>query len=184
MRFKPRRSSPRLDSFSYRGRPAYHLILTTHNRLSRFRDRRLVISCLDCLASSASRCGFEIIAYCFMPNYLHMLVSGSEGAPLVRFVQHFKQATGHQHPGLWQRSYYDHILRHEEAVEDVARYIWGNPVRAGMVEDVIHYPYSGPRELMVGYADGGSYAQDRAKALSLRPAGEGYPQQEVPVWKQ
>jgi hypothetical protein len=100
-----------------------------------------------------------------MPDHLHLLVAGDQDAPPVRFVQHFKQATGHCHPGLWQRSYYDHILWHEETIEDVARYVWGNPVRAGIVEDLLSYPYSDPREAM---AQDGDDTEDRAEALSLR----------------
>jgi putative transposase len=176
VRFKPRRSSPRLHSFSYEGSYAYHLILNTRGGLPPFEDGRLVATCVECLVTSASRYGFEIVAYCFMPDHVHLLVAGGQDAPLVRFVQHFKQATGHRHPGLWQRSYYDHILRQEEDVEDVARYIWANPVRAGMVENVSAYPYSGPREAMAAYPDRGPDVEgaedredleDRAKALSL-----------------
>jgi len=164
MRFKPRRSSPRLCSFDYQGSHAYHLILTIRNRLPLFRNGRLVASCLDCLTASAERYGFEIVAYCFMPDHLHVLVAGSDDAPLIRFVQHVKQATGYRYPQLWQRSYYDHVLRNEEAVEDIAHYIWNNPVRAGLVQEMTDYPYSGPSELMTE-AEG---PEDRAKALSLR----------------
>ncbi len=164
MRFKPRRSSPRLCSFNYVGGHAYHLIFTTRNRLPRFQEGCVVASCAECLATSAARYGFEVVAYCFMPNHLHLLVTGDDHAHLVRFAQHFKQATGYRHRGLWQRSYYDHVLRQEAALEDVARYIWGNPIRAGMVEDMMDYPHSGPCERLVAYRG----AEDRAKALSLR----------------
>lgn len=167
MRFTPRRSSPRLPCFEYQGSYAYHLVLRTRASLPRFDDGRLVAFCLERLAASASRFGFDVLAYCFMPTHVHLLVIGRQNAPLVRFVQHFKQATGHESPGLWQRSYYDHILRSEEALEDVARYIWGNPVQAGMVENMTGYPYSGPSETMVGQE---SDEEDRAEALSLQSA--------------
>jgi putative transposase len=174
VRFKPRRSSPRLHSFSYEGSYAYHLILNTRGGVPSFEDGRLVAVSLECLAASASRYGFDVVAYCFMPDHVHLLVTGGQDASLVRFVQHFKQATGHRHPGLWQRSYYDHILRQQEELEDVARYIWANPLRAGMVENVLAYPYSGPREVMAAYGDGAPRVgeaqdkEDRAEALSLR----------------
>ena len=170
MIFKPRRSSPRLRSFEYVGSHAYHLVFTTRNRLPRFRDPRVVWSCLSCLQESASRYDFDVVAYCFMPNHLHLLVTGTDSAPLVRFAQHFKQATGHRHGGLWQRSYYDHVIRREEALEDVARYIWDNPVQAGLARQVTDYPYSGPREALAAYAGASPPAdvEDRAKALSLR----------------
>jgi hypothetical protein len=44
---------------------------------------------------------------------------------------------------LWQRSYYDHILREDEDVVGVARYVLENPVRAGLVTEVIQYPFHG-----------------------------------------
>src|SRR3972149_8953640 len=117
MTFKPRRSSPRLRSFDYQGSHAYHLVLSPRDHLPRLRDGRLVAFCLESLAASGSRYGFEVLAYCFMPDHVHLLVAGNDDSPLLRFVQHFKQATGYRHPGLWQRSYYDHILRREETLE-------------------------------------------------------------------
>jgi putative transposase len=174
VRFKPRRSSPRLHSFSYQGSYAYHLVLSARAGLTRFKDGRLVATCLECLAASASRYGFEIVAYCFMPDHLHLLVAGGQDASLGRSVQHFKQATGHRHPGLWQRSYYDHILRQEEDLEDVARYIWANPVRAGVVEDVLAYSYSGPREAMAAYGDSGLQVEDK-EDLEDRASAKGGP---------
>jgi len=43
------------------------------------------------------------------------------------------------HP-IWQDGYHDHALRAEESLEDVARYIVMNPVRAGLVKSVREYP--------------------------------------------
>ncbi|MCF8077663.1 MAG: transposase [Desulfobacterales bacterium] len=74
-------------------------------------------------------------AWCIMPD--HLLV---ECKHLVGFVRTFKgRATAAARavdPGrrLWQRSFYDHLLRKEEDVRTVAQYIWENPVRAGIVD--------------------------------------------------
>jgi hypothetical protein len=62
----------------------------------------------------------------------------------VRFVQHFKQATGYLDPSLWQRSYFDHVVRREEALEGMANYTWTNPVRSGLVSRIRDYPWLGP----------------------------------------
>ena len=40
-----------------------------------------------------------------------------------------------------------HVLRAEEEIEEVARYVWGNPVRAGIAADYRVYAGSGPRPL-------------------------------------
>ncbi|MBN2380988.1 hypothetical protein JXM67_14415 [candidate division WOR-3 bacterium] len=50
---------------------------------------------------------------------------------------------------MWQRGYYDHILRKEEDLEIVANYIWGNPVRKGLAETIEEYPFSGPDESLI-----------------------------------
>jgi putative transposase len=86
---------------------------------------------LDC----ARRYGFVVRAYCLMPNHLHMLVQGTDvSANLTKFMRIFKSRTAfafQRRDGrkLWEMSYYDHILRESESAEDVAHYIWWNPVR-------------------------------------------------------
>ena len=41
---------------------------------------------------------------------------------------------------IWQKTFYDHALRKEEDVRDIARYIVANPLRAGLVEHIGDYP--------------------------------------------
>ncbi len=43
---------------------------------------------------------------------------------------------------LWQRSYYDHVVRRAESLEEICKYILENPVRKGLVENYREYPYS------------------------------------------
>ena len=126
------------------------ITLTTHRRARSFRNQGLVRLCQDKLVEAAEHHRFAVLAYCFMPDHLHLLVQGSEGSRLIPFVQRFKQATGHRFKArrgepLWQRSFYDHVLRGEEDMEQVAEYIWDNPVRAGLVVDRNVYPHWGPR---------------------------------------
>jgi len=147
------RTSPRLKDFDYVGPFAYSLSLVTRDRALLFTDRGTVDATLDCLARSCARYGFSLQAYCFMPDHLHLLVSGQDGSSLPDFVRHFKQLSGHRYlrehgSPLWQISYHDHVLRTDEDVLALARYIWDNPVRAGLVQDRSEYPFSGPRPIM------------------------------------
>jgi putative transposase len=41
----------------------------------------------------------------------------------------------------WQRSFFDHRLRHDESESDKYEYIRQNPVRAGLVRDADEWPY-------------------------------------------
>lgn len=91
-----------------------------------------------------------MLAYCFMPDHLHLLVRSVEEADLVAFVRLFKQLSGYDYRRstgdqqvLWQTSYYDHVLRRGEDTLAVARYLWANPVRVRLVETAREYAYSG-----------------------------------------
>lgn len=115
-----------------------------------FNRPEIVALCLDKLREASVRTGFEVIAYCFMPDHLHLLVRATQDADLVSFMRLFKQLSGYAYRRstgdpqvLWQTSYYDHVLRREEDTLVVARYIWANPVRAGLVASAKEYPCSG-----------------------------------------
>jgi len=51
-----------------------------------------------------------------------------------------KQATRRQ---LWQKGYFDRLLRDDDTTLDVIAYIIANPVRAGLCDDPKAYPYLG-----------------------------------------
>jgi len=147
------RTSPRLKGFDYLGPFGYSLTLVTRERAATLSDSRVVQAVLECLTLSCGRYGFSLHAYCFMPDHLHLLICGEDGSSLTDFVHHFKQFSGHRYKRehgaqLWQISYYDHVLRTDEDLLAVARYIWDNPVRAGLVQNRSGYSFSGPPPLM------------------------------------
>ena len=84
-----------------------------------------------------------------MPDHLHLLVEGtSDAANLVAFAHGLKQRTAYRYrrghdEALWQKGYYEHVIRDDEATLDVARYILANPVRAGLVLEPHDHPFSG-----------------------------------------
>ena len=159
-----RRSSPRLSSFDYTGPYAYLLTINTARRQNALADRAVVDQCETALQEAADKHEFELLAYCFMPDHMHLLVQGSEDSRLTSFMKRFKQVSGFRYKQtfqrlLWQRSYYDRVLRVEDDLAVVADYIWNNPVRAGIVETPSAYPFNGPRRRQV---------EDRPEGLSLR----------------
>jgi len=100
------------------------------------------------LLETSRKHDFAIYVYCFMPDHLHMLAIGGDNADLPRFMKSFKQEGSYAFRNsramtLWQRSYYDHVLRKDEALADVALYILSNPVRAGLAKDFREYEFSG-----------------------------------------
>jgi len=80
-------------------------------------------------------------AWVIMPDHLHALITSTD---VLRWVTRFKALSRRAVAArLWQRSFHDRMLRRHDACSDVARYIWLNPLRAGLVERAAHYPGSG-----------------------------------------
>jgi putative transposase len=90
-----------------------------------------------------------ILAYCFMPDHLHLLVEGTSGnSSLLEFVRTAKQRSGFAFARtsrirLWQRYGFERVLRSDEEALSVAAYVVANPVRAGLIDDVRLYPFAG-----------------------------------------
>ena len=139
----------RLRGFTYCGRHRYFLTFCTFQRRRCFTEPATVGVALDQIVRSAAREQFAIVAYCFMPDHLHLLVEAtSEHADVRRLIKLAKQYSGYafsQTCGerLWQRYGYERVLRGDEPTLRVARYILENPVRAGLAECPADYPFSG-----------------------------------------
>ena len=154
--------------------------ISTQHRAPVFASHAEAVDCIADLERAATLTDFRLIAYCLMPNHLHLLAQGEhEEANLATFMQRFKQLSSYRHKKdtgeqLWERSYYDHVVRRDEDLRDIAAYIWQNPVKAGLAADATRYPYSGPRQALKaewrGEVAQGS-AADRAEAVSLQFAG-------------
>ena len=151
MPFKP---VPRLETFDYMGLHRYFLTICTEDRARVFvRADGVHLVLVELSRTSVDH--FAVIAYCFMPDHLHLLVEGTrDDSDFQRFVRvfkqrssfHWKRRTGSE---LWQRSYFEHVLRDDEDTFGVARYILENPVRAGLVANPEDYAFQGSLTLSV-----------------------------------
>ena len=92
---------------------------------------------------------FEVIAYCIMPDHVHLLLAGlTDDADLSEAVRRWKLRTGYawrsrHHTPLWQTSYQDRVLRDHDDTIAIVRYVLQNPVRAGLVQSPAEYPWIG-----------------------------------------
>jgi REP element-mobilizing transposase RayT len=84
-----------------------------------------------------------------MPDHIHLLAQGLKpSSDFLNFVKAFKIKTSREFANqtneqLWQKNFYDHIVRPNESAESVAWYIWLNPVRAGLAAHPKDYPLTG-----------------------------------------
>ena len=88
--------------------------------------------------------GVIVAGYIVMPNHVHFMLinDGVLGYKLSRIVGSFKSVTGNrclqsykdlgQRMGqLWQRNYYEHIIRGKDDFDNIMIYMYENPTRWG-----------------------------------------------------
>ena len=120
-----------------------------------FEDRALVEVVREQLLHPADACTVEILAYVFMPDHLHALVTGTtEASDSKRYAEVFRQRSSFhvrrvKRERLWQEGYFDRVLRAEEDTVDVVRYLIANPLRAGLCTDVREYPFIGSQRYSI-----------------------------------
>jgi len=162
------RKSPRLKDYDYIGPLSAHVVCVTDFRVPFFSNRSVAEIGIGALREAASNQSACIHAYSFMPDHAHVLVQLGEGDSLEVFVKRFKQLAGYRAKqatgkSLWQPSYYDHLLRREEALQNVAAYIWQNPVAAAIVTACEEHEYSGPKNaLLLAGGDPSLYTPPRS----------------------
>lgn len=129
-------------------RHVYHLTFTVNGRLPIFQDLGSGRAIARCLNSTNLLGDAETLAWVLMPDHLHWLVQLGESLSLDKLVRRVKSESArrvnqiHGRTGsLWQSGYYDHLVRDEENLRNVARYIVANPLRTGLVARVGDYPW-------------------------------------------
>ncbi len=135
----------RLALFDYSGCHRYFITCCTWKRQLLFNSRTVPLV-RDLSQSTLKERNFEVLAWVFMPDHVHWLLQGNrEDADLKaamtlvrqRTAIAFKRAFG---TALWQRDYYERVLRKDEDAIAVSNYILNNPVRAGLVAEAADYP--------------------------------------------
>ncbi len=120
---------------------AYYLItIATQNRHPYFAN----FDHACCAARHFTHPHVETLAttLCFvvMPDHVHWLIQLKGHLP--EAVRGYKSRVSigvGEH--IWQRGFHDRMIREEESLKNVARYIVGNPLRAELVQDVNHYSF-------------------------------------------
>ena len=138
-----------LRDFDYVGAHRYFVTWCCFERRPLFSERLVVERATAQILRACEPSGIAVIAYCFMPDHLHMLVAGVDPrADGRRFFRLAKQYAGFAHSKmgggrLWQRYGYEHVVRSTQKSRAVARYILENPVRAGLASAAGDWPFSG-----------------------------------------
>lgn len=154
---KPHRKSIRLKGYDYATPGFYFITICTHRRAHLFGEivdgamrlsvlGQMVAACYQALPEkyAAVRVWDSVV----MPNHFHCLLEIVDVSPEVsklpkvgQVVGYFKYMTTRRanlpHP-LWQRNYYEHIVRQEREMDNIVAYIQTNPLR--WADDCMNLP--------------------------------------------
>ncbi|BBO84662.1 hypothetical protein DSCO28_52280 [Desulfosarcina ovata subsp. sediminis] len=126
----------------------YLITTTTDKRQRFFDDFNAACAACRCFETTASLGDARMLAWVLMPDHAHWLIQLGARDALGDVVARLKSASARsvnrilgRNGALWARAYHDHALRSDEDLKTVARYIIGNPVRAGLVERVGNYSF-------------------------------------------
>lgn len=148
----PKRKENRLQEFDYSSVGAYFITICTAGRKNSFwlddcpvtapenvaltQVGSIVQNCI--LAIPIHYPAVSVDCYAVMPNHVHLLLqikSDADGrsmsAPTVSSVIRSLKGTASKQAGfsIWQKGFYDHVIRNDADYLNVMEYIVSNPIR-------------------------------------------------------
>lgn len=145
----PRRVIPPTSDFPY------HVSARAHNREHfHISDQEMWSVFSDYLSFVARAYEFQILSFVMMPNHFHLLVR-TPAANLSEGMNYFMREVARETSRLSGRINQTFGSRHHKTIVsnaqyffDVYKYVYRNPVRAGLCSRVEDYPYSTLRGLL------------------------------------
>jgi putative transposase len=126
----------------------YLVTTTTLERHKLFADFCAGCAASKCMEDERLLGDSKMLAWVLMPDHLHGLLQLGERDELGTVVSRLKSASARhvnrallRSGGVWTKTFHDHAMRSDEDLQDVARYVVANPVRAGLVTRIGDYPF-------------------------------------------
>ena len=142
----------RLPSFDYRQQAVYFLTVCTEKKQTILctitpgktpaDDPIVQMSPAGIATEQAIRVMPGIDKYVIMPNHIHLIVINEDGKDVSQKIRIMKSiVTAKIHRSIWQRSFYDHVIRDEQDYLTKWKYIDENPAKWATDD---YYPSKSP----------------------------------------
>jgi len=139
---------PRLSRI-FTNNPAFFVTFCTHRRWKVLATNSVHLAFVKFAVEACEKHNIAVGRYVIMPDHLHLFVCGPNDLMVGNWVGMLKQflAKAIEHKritdSIWQRGFFDHLLRSDESYAQKWNYVRENPVRAGLVTKAEDWPYSG-----------------------------------------
>jgi len=128
---------------------AYFLTTNTQNKNPIFREDRYCHILLVTIEYFKLILEYKLYGYCLMPDHVHLLLhpyGRYEPSYIMQMIKgsfsnkynKIKNSTGH----VWQKKYYDEVIRDDKMALNILSYMHNNPVKAGIVLSPDEYRFS------------------------------------------
>ena len=135
----------RIGRHSERNR-TYHVVTSTQDRTRFFTNLFAGRIVVNAMIREDDAGHVNTLAFVVMPDHLHWLFTLSGSRSLSKTVGTMKSYSTRRlnsqfgrRGRIWRSGFYDHAIRSDEILVQVARYIIANPLRAGIVKSVGDY---------------------------------------------
>jgi putative transposase len=144
----PQRKNIRLSPEVYKNR-IIHIIICTREKTPLFANKDIAYSVKRQILNLSRLKQVKIYAYVIMPDHIHLLVSLGVWATPGDYLRDIKGNLStflrkeFDLRNIWQKGFYDHVMRKDEDLNSTVEYILNNPVRSGEFSHWSNYPWCG-----------------------------------------
>jgi putative transposase len=140
---------------------SYYLTVVTQNR------QPILINNIELLRDSFRRSkrkyNYEINAIVILPDHIHMILTPKNPKDYSKIIAHIKRSFSYgldrqtkenskfnlsassyrrNLSGIWQKRFYEHTIRDEDDYNKIINYIYTNPIKHGLVQNIKDWKYS------------------------------------------
>lgn len=127
----------------------YYVTSVTYLREGIFLDEISARFLLITIAYHKFLLDFKLFAYVVMPDHFHIIIQPSDEYPLPKimnfikgnFARKYNEIHKRKNP-VWQKRYYETVMREEKDIVHRINYTHNNPVRKGIVLEPKDYEFS------------------------------------------
>jgi putative transposase len=141
--------TPRRLHIIFPRNPLYFVTCCTYRRRAHLATDHVHKSFIKFAQRAQIDFGVAVGRYVILPDHLHLFVAlpdhiklGDWIGTLKRVLSRAVETTASSDP-IWQRGFFDHVLRSSESYAEKWSYVRQNPVRAGLVTSANDWPFCG-----------------------------------------
>ncbi len=154
----------------------YHIINRGNGRAQVFHGEADYREFVKLMAATGERLAPRLLAYCLMPNHVHLVLWPREDGEVSRCMQWLMTAQVRRHHRrhgsdghLWQGRFKAFPIQRDEHLLSVLRYVERNPLRAKLVAHAEDWPWSSLGTANAAGADAGRFDEVLAPPLHAGP---------------